>query len=51
MLLSDMGGIDIEEVAENQADHVGRGHVSDLFPIPDFEAEQRSPRPGWPARR
>src|SRR3954449_11360159 len=40
MLFSDMGGIDIEEVAEKPPDHVGRGHVSNLFPIPDFEAKQ-----------
>ena len=40
MLFSDMGGIDIEEVAETHPDHVGRGHVSSLFPISDFEAKQ-----------
>ena len=40
MLFSDMGGIDIEEVARTHPDHVGRGHVSNLFPIPDFEAKQ-----------
>ena len=40
MLFSDMGGIDIEEVAETHPDHVGKGHVSNLFPIPDFEAKQ-----------
>src|SRR6201991_903347 len=40
MLFSDMGGIDIEEVAETHPDHVGRGHVSNLFPPPDFEAKQ-----------
>src|SRR5215471_17180312 len=40
MLFSDMGGIDIEEVARAHPDHVGRGHVSNLFPIPDFEAKQ-----------
>src|SRR3954470_8876085 len=40
MLFSDMGGIDIEEVAEKHPDHVGRGHVTNLFPIPDFEAKQ-----------
>ncbi|HZK16396.1 MAG TPA: ATP-grasp domain-containing protein, partial [Solirubrobacterales bacterium] len=40
MLFSDMGGIDIEEVAEQHPDHVGRGHVSTLFPINDFEAKQ-----------
>ncbi len=40
MLFSDMGGIDIEEVADKHPDHVGKGHVSNLFPIPDFEAKQ-----------
>jgi len=40
MLFSDMGGIDIEEVAENHPDQVGRGHVSNLLPISDFEAKQ-----------
>src|SRR4051794_10334402 len=40
MLFSDMGGIDIEEVAENHPDHVGRGHLSNLMPVADFEAKQ-----------
>jgi succinyl-CoA synthetase beta subunit len=40
MLFSDMGGIDIEEVAEKHPDHVGRGHFSNLFPIAEFEAKQ-----------
>jgi succinyl-CoA synthetase beta subunit len=40
MLFSDMGGIDIEEVAEQHPDHVGRGHLSNLLPIADFEAKQ-----------
>ncbi|HSJ16506.1 MAG TPA: ATP-grasp domain-containing protein [Solirubrobacterales bacterium] len=40
ILFSDMGGIDIEEVAEQHPDHVGRGHVSNLLPISDFEAKQ-----------
>ena len=39
MLFSDMGGIDIEEVAEKHPDHVGRGHVSNLLPISDYEAK------------
>ncbi len=39
-LFSDMGGIDIEEVAEQHPDHVGRGHLSNLLPISDFEAKQ-----------
>jgi succinyl-CoA synthetase beta subunit len=40
MLFSDMGGIDIEEVAADHPDHVGRGHVSNLMPISDFQAKQ-----------
>src|SRR6201992_2218856 len=48
MLFSDMGGIDIEEVARTHPDHVGRGHVSNLFPIPDFEAKQPSAASGVP---
>src|SRR3954462_13792320 len=40
LIFSDMGGIDIEEVAENHPDHVGRGHLSNLMPIADFEAKQ-----------
>jgi len=35
-----MGGIDIEEVAEKHPDHVGRGHLSNLHPIPDFRAKE-----------
>jgi succinyl-CoA synthetase beta subunit len=40
MLFSDMGGIDIEEVAEKHPDHVGRGHLSNLHPISDFRAKE-----------
>jgi succinyl-CoA synthetase beta subunit/citryl-CoA synthetase large subunit len=40
MLFSDMGGIDIEEVAEKHPAHVGRGHLSNLMPIADFQAKQ-----------
>jgi len=40
MLFSDMGGIDIEEVAAEHPDHVGRGHVSNLLPLSDFTAKQ-----------
>jgi succinyl-CoA synthetase beta subunit len=40
MLFSDMGGIDIEEVAEKHPDHVGRGHLSSLLPISDFQAKK-----------
>src|SRR4051812_25829093 len=40
LLFSDMGGIDIEEVAEQHPDHVGRGHFSNLLPFSDFQAKQ-----------
>src|SRR5258708_7314851 len=36
MLFSDMGGIDIEEVAEQHPDHVGRRHFSNLRAVSDF---------------
>src|SRR5215218_11279322 len=40
MLFSDMGGIDIEEVADKHPDHVGRGHLSNLVDPPDFRAKE-----------
>jgi len=40
MLFSDMGGIDIEEVAEKHPDHVGRGHFSNLIAVSEFQAKQ-----------
>jgi succinyl-CoA synthetase beta subunit len=40
MLFSDMGGIDIEEVAETHPDHVGRGHFSNLLEVSDYQAKQ-----------
>jgi succinyl-CoA synthetase beta subunit/citryl-CoA synthetase large subunit len=40
MLFSDMGGIDIEEVAEQHPDHVGRRHFSNILPFGDFEAKE-----------
>jgi succinyl-CoA synthetase beta subunit len=40
MLFSDMGGIDIEEVAEQHPDHVGRQHFSNILPLSDFQAKQ-----------
>src|SRR5207247_11122429 len=40
MLFSDMGGIDIEEVAEKHPDHVGRGHLSNLVEAPEFRAKE-----------
>ena len=40
MLFSDMGGIDIEEVAEEHPEHVARGHFSTLRPFSDWQAKQ-----------
>ena len=40
LLFSDMGGIDIEQVAEEHPDHVGRVHFSNLLPFSDFQAKQ-----------
>jgi succinyl-CoA synthetase beta subunit len=40
MLFSDMGGIDIEEVAASHPDHVGRGHFSNILPFSDWQAKQ-----------
>lgn len=40
MLFSDMGGIDIEQVAEEHPDHVGRGHFSTLQPVSEYQAKQ-----------
>src|SRR3954467_11140877 len=40
MLFSDMGGIDIEEVAEQHPEHVGRQHFSNVLPLSDFQAKQ-----------
>jgi succinyl-CoA synthetase beta subunit len=38
-VFSDMGGIDIEEVAEQHPDHIGRGHFSTVLPHMDFRAK------------
>ena len=40
MLFSDMGGIDIEEVAEEHPDHVARGHFSTRTEFSDWQAKQ-----------
>ena len=39
IIFSDMGGIDIEEVAEQHPEHVARAHLSNLRPFSDFEAK------------
>ena len=46
MLFSDMGGIDIEQVAEEHPEHVGRGHLSNIHPIADFQAKETVARCG-----
>src|SRR3954463_3610065 len=40
MIVSDMGGIDIEEVAESHPDRVVRAHFSTVRPFADFQAKQ-----------
>ena len=40
MLFSDMGGIDIEEVAEQHPDRVARAHFSTIRPFSDWQAKQ-----------
>src|ERR1700722_13954213 len=40
MLFSDMGGIDIEEVASTHPDHVGRAHFSNVLPLSEFRAKE-----------
>jgi succinyl-CoA synthetase beta subunit/citryl-CoA synthetase large subunit len=40
MILSDMGGIDIEEVAEKHPDHIAKKHFSTLLPFSEFRAKQ-----------
>ncbi len=40
MLFSDLGGIDIEQVAEEHPDHVARVHFSTREPFEDWQAKQ-----------
>jgi succinyl-CoA synthetase beta subunit len=51
VLFSDMGGIDIEEVAEKHPDHVGRGHLSNLVEAPEFRAKEVVAQTGVTGRR
>ena len=39
-IFSDMGGIDIEEVAEQHPDHVAKQHFSSLMPFSDFKIKE-----------
>ncbi|HTR89470.1 MAG TPA: ATP-grasp domain-containing protein [Solirubrobacteraceae bacterium] len=40
MIFSPVGGIDIEQVAEEKPEAVGRGHFSNILPLSDFQAKQ-----------
>jgi succinyl-CoA synthetase beta subunit/citryl-CoA synthetase large subunit len=40
MIFSPVGGIDIEQVAEEQPDKVARRHFSNILPFSDFEAKE-----------
>jgi succinyl-CoA synthetase beta subunit/citryl-CoA synthetase large subunit len=40
MIFSPVGGIDIEQVAQEQPDKVGRRHFSNILPFGDFEAKE-----------
>jgi succinyl-CoA synthetase beta subunit/citryl-CoA synthetase large subunit len=40
MIISDMGGIDIEEVAETHPEHIAKIHFSTLVPFTDYRAKE-----------
>ena len=40
LIFSDMGGIDIEEVAEQHPEHVARVHLSTLLPFSPYKAKE-----------
>jgi succinyl-CoA synthetase beta subunit len=40
IIFSPVGGIDIEQVAEEQPDKVGRKHFSNILPFSDFQAKE-----------
>jgi succinyl-CoA synthetase beta subunit/citryl-CoA synthetase large subunit len=40
MIVSDMGGIDIEEVAETHPQHIAKAHFSTLVPFTDYRAKE-----------
>src|SRR5690348_10239438 len=40
MIFSPVGGIDIEQVAEEQPEAVGRRHFSNILPFGDYEAKE-----------
>ena len=40
IIFSPVGGIDIEQVAEEHPDHICRAHLSNLHPVADFRAKE-----------
>src|SRR3990172_4448322 len=40
MIFSDMGGIDIEQVAEEHPEHIARALISTLLPLTEFKAKE-----------
>jgi succinyl-CoA synthetase beta subunit len=40
MILSDMGGIDVEEVAEKHPEHIAKKHFSTLIPFSEYKAKE-----------
>ena len=40
ILFSDMGGIDIEEVASDYPQHLARAHISNIEPFSDYKAKE-----------
>ncbi|HUF53170.1 MAG TPA: ATP-grasp domain-containing protein [Dehalococcoidia bacterium] len=40
MIISDMGGIDIEEVTETHPDHIAKVHFSTLRPFSEYQAKE-----------
>lgn len=46
IIFSDMGGIDIEEVAEKHPEHLSRTHFSNLAPLSDYQAKVAVSRVG-----
>ena len=40
LIFSDMGGIDIEEVAQEHPDHIARTHLSNILPFSDYKAKE-----------
>ncbi len=49
-VFSDMGGIDIEEIAEAHPEHIGRGHFSTVLPQMDFRAKDAIAQTGVTGR-